>query len=191
MELVADLPQFEELAQNELDQFDAVLVACGERDLLSRSFRRSVAKMALRRPVIAVIAGLTAVLALDAARVGFHGAVDRGVDPRALERAVYAVMRGELAYSRSDLSALAKLAFARAETHPASEVRFTPREHQVIALIAQGATDEHIGRALGISTSTAHKHVQSAMRRAKVRSRSQLIATYGMFARTRERVPAV
>ncbi|HEY6959128.1 MAG TPA: response regulator transcription factor, partial [Candidatus Limnocylindria bacterium] len=185
------LPQFEELSQKELEQFDVVLVGCDERSLLSRSFRRSVAKMAMYRPVIAVIADLTAVPALEAAQLGFHGALDRGVEPRALERAVHAVMRGELAYSRSDLSALAKLAFATADTHPANEVRFTPRERQVIALIAQGSTDEHIGRALGISTSTAHKHVQSAMRRANVRSRSQLIGTYGMFARTRERAPAV
>ena len=189
LEVIAELPELEELRASELDAFDVVLVGCDERMLVSRSFRRSIAKMAMRRPVIAVISHLTPQAAMEAARIGVHGVLDRTVEPRALERAVHAVVRGELAYSRSDLSTLAKLAFATAETYPANEVRFTARERQVIALIAQGATDEHIGRALGISGSTAHKHVQSAMRRANVRSRSQLVAMYGAFPR-RSAAPA-
>lgn len=53
---------------------------------------------------------------------------------------------------------------------------FTPRESEVVTLLARGASAKEIARQLGISTFTAEDHVKTAYRKAKVRSRPQLIA---------------
>ena len=50
------------------------------------------------------------------------------------------------------------------------------RQIDCITLVARGKTDWEIGRLLGISKDTAHKHVQSAMKRLGVSSRTQLVA---------------
>ncbi len=52
----------------------------------------------------------------------------------------------------------------------------TPREVDVLRLVAQGMPDAAIGRALGIASSTAHGFVESAKRKMNVRSRAELAA---------------
>ena len=41
---------------------------------------------------------------------------------------------------------------------PAEEPALTPRQHQVLALIAQGLSNEEIGATLGISPRTVRAH---------------------------------
>jgi PAS domain S-box-containing protein len=50
------------------------------------------------------------------------------------------------------------------------------REREVIGLVARGATSPEIARALGISVNTVRKHVASAMRKLRARSRAHLVA---------------
>ncbi len=49
------------------------------------------------------------------------------------------------------------------------------RQLDCIILAARGKTDWEIGQALAISKETAHKHIQSAMRRLGVTTRTQLV----------------
>jgi non-specific serine/threonine protein kinase len=58
-----------------------------------------------------------------------------------------------------------------------SDGALTPRQEQIVELIAQGATDREIAGVLQISQSTAHKHVQNALRRLNAKTRSQLVAS--------------
>lgn len=174
VDVVAAFPDFTELDAKQLAALDVLLVHVDDRTLASSGVRVAISRMAVRRPVIALIAKPTSRSAIEAARMGCHGLIERSVPPSALDRAIRAVMQGELAYSRADLSALARSAFGTNDG--ASNARFTGRERQVITLIAEGSTDEQIGRELGISRSTAHKHVLSAMRRINVKTRSQLVA---------------
>ena len=44
-----------------------------------------------------------------------------------------------------------------------------------MALVAQGKSDWEIGRMLGISESTVHKHIEDAKRRFGVSTRIQLV----------------
>jgi DNA-binding CsgD family transcriptional regulator len=44
-----------------------------------------------------------------------------------------------------------------------------------VVLVAQGKSDWEIGRLLGISESTVHKHIEDAKRRFKVSTRIQLV----------------
>jgi PAS domain S-box-containing protein len=52
----------------------------------------------------------------------------------------------------------------------------TPREREVIRLIALGANSRDIAAELFISTETVRSHVRNAMRKLGVRTRAQLVA---------------
>lgn len=175
--IAAVMPRLAELSEREAQRFDVILVHCDERSMLSPPYADAIRRMSALRPIVAVIAGPTAEASLSAARIGFQGLVSREVSPRALDRVIEAVLRGEFAFPRSTLSTLAR---SKVDQRAAGAgLLLTPRQQQVAELIADGATDSEIGEALGISRSTAHKHVLGAFRRLKVRNRSQLVAAVG------------
>lgn len=190
VEIVAAFPSCTELTKEELAGFDVIVVRCDMADIPLASFRRAISRMSASRPTMAIVDEITPEIAIEAARAGFQGLLEHDVTPVAFDRAIEAVLRGELAYPRSTLSSLARSALA-VGADPVRDIPFTKRERQVIALIARGATDERMGQALGISRSTAHKHVQSAMRRAKVKTRSQLVAAAAAVGATGARESAV
>ena len=51
----------------------------------------------------------------------------------------------------------------------------TPREREVVALIAQGLSNEEISRKIYISPSTAKTHATRAMTKLGARDRAQLV----------------
>jgi LuxR family quorum-sensing system transcriptional regulator CciR len=53
--------------------------------------------------------------------------------------------------------------------------QLTPRQRDCVALVAQGKSDWEVGRLLGISESTVHKHIEDAKRRFGVSTRIQLV----------------
>lgn len=57
-----------------------------------------------------------------------------------------------------------------------ADVRLSPRQREVLREVARGATDEAVGHALGISTSTAKTHLREIYRRLGVASRTQAVA---------------
>ena len=54
----------------------------------------------------------------------------------------------------------------------------TPREREVLELIAQGARDKDIADRLVLSESTVRKHVQNILRRLDVRNRTEAITRF-------------
>ena len=48
----------------------------------------------------------------------------------------------------------------------------TPRQREVVALIASGHSDREIASVLGIATTTAQKHVTNVLRRLQVPNRA-------------------
>jgi DNA-binding NarL/FixJ family response regulator len=57
-----------------------------------------------------------------------------------------------------------------------SVTALTPRQHEIVSLIARGATDKEIGAALGIATATAQKHVTNILQRLQVPNRAAAVA---------------
>jgi LuxR family quorum-sensing system transcriptional regulator CciR len=53
--------------------------------------------------------------------------------------------------------------------------QLTPRQRDCVVLVAQGKSDWEIGKLLGISDSTVHKHIEDAKRRFRVSTRIQLV----------------
>ncbi len=52
----------------------------------------------------------------------------------------------------------------------------TPREREILDLLAEGFTMRQIGRRLGISTRTVETHVAKIYRKLSVRSRVQAVS---------------
>lgn len=54
----------------------------------------------------------------------------------------------------------------------------TPRELEVLVLLAQGNRSKEIGRSLGIAEATVNKHAESLMCKLSARSRAEAVAKY-------------
>ena len=179
IDVMGVLPSITQLAPKVARTYDATIVGCTERMLLSPAFRARIQQLSYLARLIAVVPSPSPEAGAQAAQLGFAGLVPREVTPRAFERTINAAVRGEFAFPRSALNALlgAFLHVAPREgDRAASGATLTPRQGQIVELIAQGATDREIAGALRISQSTAHKHVQNALRRLKAKTRSQLVA---------------
>jgi DNA-binding CsgD family transcriptional regulator len=59
---------------------------------------------------------------------------------------------------------------------PAGGVRLTPRQRQVLARLAEGASEKDIAHDLGVSPYTAHDHVKALHKAFGARSRGELLA---------------
>jgi DNA-binding NarL/FixJ family response regulator len=91
-------------------------------------------------------------------------------------------LQGLCARARLELAAAtaggSDAAGAAEEIAPAEELPFalTPRELQVLTLIAEGATNRQIGAALFMAEKTASVHVSRILSKLGVRSRTQAAA---------------
>ena len=55
----------------------------------------------------------------------------------------------------------------------------TPREREIVALVARGQTNAQIGRALFVSSETVKAHLKTLFRKTNVASRAQLVSVLG------------
>jgi DNA-binding NarL/FixJ family response regulator len=136
----------------------------------------------LRRPLSALHFASTMILterpsaeaAVAAIEEGVDGYLPASISARALRAAVSGVLRGEIAYSREVIGAW--LRSLRVETRAPSRPDLTPRQSQIVELIATGATDKEIAATIGIRTATAQKHVARLLKRLGVRNRAAAVA---------------
>lgn len=54
------------------------------------------------------------------------------------------------------------------------KVPITPRQQQVLVLVARGLDNQEIGRELGLMSSTVSNHVQAVMRKTRIHNRVRL-----------------
>jgi len=118
-----------------------------------------------------------AVMSLDA---GADGYLDATIEGGALRSALLGVARGEVAFGREPFGTWL------GSRHPRPSASLTPRQRQIIDLIATGASDKEIAAAIGIRTSTVQKHVTRLLRKLGVRNRAAAVAVHRRSAvRTR------
>jgi DNA-binding NarL/FixJ family response regulator len=101
-----------------------------------------------------------------------RGCLPQEVDPDALLRAVRSVAAGEIA-AAPWLTAVARIG---AEMRDGDKARraITPRELEVMALLAEGLANKQIGRRLGIREQTVKNHVTRAMEKLGLASRLEV-----------------
>jgi two-component system, NarL family, nitrate/nitrite response regulator NarL len=108
--------------------------------------------------------------AAEALRGGALGVVSRGVAPAALAAAVLAAA-SDLAVLDPDLAG----GFVRPPEAPGRTAPLTPREREVLGLVAEGLANKAIAARLGISEHTAKFHVNAILAKLGVGSRAEAI----------------
>ncbi|MBO0862991.1 MAG: response regulator transcription factor [Chloracidobacterium sp.] len=97
---------------------------------------------------------------------GAQGYILKDISQDRLLEAIHIVHAKKL-YFPADISARLIERMARSN--------LTPREHQVLQLVAKGLTNKEIGRTLGISDNTARNHVNSIIEKLEVSDRTEAV----------------
>jgi DNA-binding NarL/FixJ family response regulator len=118
---------------------------------------------------------------IEALARGASGYLTKDLSPEALLRAIRGTQRGELAMSRRYA--------ARAIRHFVEAARragggsgviagLSPRENDVLRMLAEGLTDREIAAALVISPRTVETHVSNVLHKLNVRKRAEAAQRY-------------
>jgi DNA-binding NarL/FixJ family response regulator len=114
----------------------------------------------------------------DALRVGASGFLIKDTKPAELLRAVRLVADGDALLSpsvtRRVVREFANRPSRTVKPHPQLDT-LTDREREVVALVAEGLSNEEIAARLVISPATARTHVSRAMVKLGSRDRAQLV----------------
>ena len=167
------------LRPEDLADSEALVVCCTERLLLSSGFQADLARLSGALPRVAVVAADGPETAAYAARIGWTGFTTADSPASEIARTIAKAARRELAFPANTLSGLLRALARVAPVTPLSAAALTPRQRQIVTLIAQGAPATEIALLLRISPATATKHVQNARRRLSARTRGQLVAAMG------------
>jgi len=116
-----------------------------------------------------------------ALRAGAQGYLLKTVDGEMLAQAILTAARGEAVVS-PEMTGKLVTAFRNASAAPPAEDAAPPdplsaRQREIVALIAQGASNKEIARALDIAETTVKIHVQHILRKLNLSSRVQ-VAVY-------------
>jgi DNA-binding NarL/FixJ family response regulator len=106
-----------------------------------------------------------------ALRAGAGGYLVKGADPEQVVSAVRAVAQGHAVFGSHLAGRMLRFFSAAAPPDPLPEL--SPREHEVLTLLADGMTNQQIGRALFISPVTVRNHVSSILSKLQVANRQQ------------------
>jgi DNA-binding NarL/FixJ family response regulator len=113
----------------------------------------------------------------EALRSGASGFLVKDTEPVDLLAAVRLVANGEALLSPSVTRRVIEEFASRAKQPPPSEAldELTEREREVMALVAEGLSNEEIADRLVVSPATAKTHVSRAMVKLGARDRAQLV----------------
>lgn len=109
---------------------------------------------------------------LEAVRAGAHGYVLKDTRPAELRDAVRAVHSGEEYFSSAVAGRLSAALRGELEIEKSKSKLelLTPRERDVLLLVAEGRTSKEIGAQLEISPRTVETHRESIVRKLQIRS---------------------
>jgi two-component system nitrate/nitrite response regulator NarL len=123
---------------------------------------------------------------LEAVRLGAAGYLTKDLDAPALLRSIRAAREGDLAMPRRLAARVVRDLVETTRSVPLDRSRpgfasMSPREEEILRLLADGLTDREIGEALSISTRTVETHVSNVLRKLDARNRAE--ATRKFLAR--------
>ena len=113
-------------------------------------------------------------LILESIRQGAKGFVLKDVDLTELVRAIRAVHRGESAFDSRSAGVVVRWMYA-SQRPGAAASDITPREREILALLARGLSNVAIGQRLYISAATVKFHVGNVMQKLGARRRAEAV----------------
>ncbi len=135
-----------------------------------------VAAAAGSAPTVVVASPGRSADARDALAALAFGYLSATLAPDAMRRAIKGALRGQPAYARDALGNWISEQLAAITPELRRTVGLTPRQRDVIRLVARGSSDKQIGQELGITTATAQKHVTNVLKRLGVPNRAAAVA---------------
>jgi two-component system nitrate/nitrite response regulator NarL len=120
---------------------------------------------------------------IDTLRAGAAGYLLKNIDTEALLDAVRRAAQGESVVSPQMTGKLVQglKTPAKAEAAATEQDKLSPREREILAFLAKGASNKEIARALDLAESTVKIHVQHILRKLNLSSRVQA-AVYAVEA---------
>jgi two-component system, NarL family, nitrate/nitrite response regulator NarL len=120
---------------------------------------------------------------IEAVRLGAIGYLTKDLDADALLRSIRGVRDGDLAMPRKlaarTIQDLVTGARSRSPDHGGPGLdSLSPREEEILRLLADGLTDREIGETLTISTRTVESHVSNILRKLDTRNRAAAARRY-------------
>jgi two-component system nitrate/nitrite response regulator NarL len=117
----------------------------------------------------------------EAIRLGAHGYLLKDLRPEQLFEMIRSVMRNETPLSPAIagrlLQEIRNGATTRiASTEPSEEPSVTPRELEILQLVAEGMSNKEIGKRLWITEGTVKNHVHNALEKLHMKNRIQAAA---------------
>ena len=108
-------------------------------------------------------------------RAGARGYVTKNISGPDLIEAVYRIADGDAVFSPR-LAGFVLDAYAATPDSPSDDEldQLTPREREVLRLIARGYAYKEVARELGISAKTVETHVSAVLRKLQLSNRHQL-----------------
>lgn len=115
---------------------------------------------------------------IDVIRAGARGYITKTISGPELLQAVYRVAAGDAVFSPR-LAGFVLDAFAHGSAVPVAGLdpeldQLSPREREVLRLIARGYTYKEVARDLSISAKTVESHVSSVLRKLQLSTRHEL-----------------
>jgi DNA-binding NarL/FixJ family response regulator len=110
-----------------------------------------------------------------AVRDGARGYIVKGADPTHIEHVINSVMAGDVVLDHGVAQAMAELAQLRAATVSSPFPQLSPREADILELIARGLDNQTIARQLVLTPKTVRNHVSNVLAKLNAADRSQAI----------------
>jgi DNA-binding NarL/FixJ family response regulator len=129
-------------------------------------------------------------MAVRALKAGAAGFCPRDTSTDLLRRAVQLVEAGEIWVGRRVMMRLIEELALRPAARPAvaGGERLTPRERELVGLVAAGSSNKDIARRLSISITTVKTHLTSIFRKLGLSTRLELAVAVGRSAAPRTKV---
>ncbi|HEU0013811.1 MAG TPA: response regulator transcription factor [Longimicrobium sp.] len=159
---------------------DVLVVDLGPADELPLPVRLGTESLARSLPAVVILDRPGPAWVLDAMRLGVHSALPRDVPAEELVAAVEAAHAGLFSMPVGLAMALVSTAAEGAgPSEPLSMVidpGLSPREGDVLQLLARGASNKAIARELGISEHTVKAHVGALFAKLGASTRAEAVA---------------
>lgn len=179
--IVAEAADGEALLRHVRDtRADLLILDLGMPGVAGIQFISDIRELAPRLKILVLTANIEPRTVRAAIEAGASAYLTKDGDPEELIAAVEAVKKGATYLAQTVRFAITEPNRSAAPVQDVvSPIPLTRREHQILALVAQGMTAREVAERLGISPLTARKHRENLMRKLDLHSAAEL-TTYAV-----------